>query len=87
MAGAQKGTEFALCLNSFNRDVQAYPDTNDFRLELLDRYKDQITGGKEQTYARKDKMVHTDTKCQVCVREGEAPRMNLPTQAFMCSLL
>ena len=52
MAGAQKGTEFALCLNSFNRDAQAYPDTNDFRLELLDRYDMQmmVLGSLELPY-------------------------------------
>lgn len=54
MAGAQKGTEFALCLNSCNRDVQAYPNTNDFRLELLDRYDMQmmVLGSLELPYTQ-----------------------------------
>jgi cytochrome P450 len=34
----QKGTEFALCLNSANRDEEAYPQPNDFTLDLKDRY-------------------------------------------------
>ena len=34
----QKGTEFALCLNSANRDVVVYPESNDFVLDLKDRY-------------------------------------------------
>jgi len=42
MAAGQKGTEFALCLNSFNRDVQAYPEPNDFKLDLMDRYDLQM---------------------------------------------
>ena len=42
MSAAQKGTEFALCLNSANRDVTAYPATNDFQLDLKDRYDLQM---------------------------------------------
>ena len=34
----QKGSEFALCLNSANRDVEAHPEPNDFTLDLKDRY-------------------------------------------------
>lgn len=54
MASAQKGTEFALCLNSFNRDVEAYPDTNDFRLDLMDRYDMQmmVLGSLELPYTQ-----------------------------------
>lgn len=40
----QKGTELALCLNSANRDVAAYPDSNDFVLDLKDRYLHQERG-------------------------------------------
>lgn len=39
---AQKGSEYALCLNSFNRDTDAFPEPNDFDLELLDRYDFQM---------------------------------------------
>lgn len=52
MAGQQKGTEFALCLNSFNRDTRAYPQSNDFTLELKDRYDLQmmVLGSLELPY-------------------------------------
>jgi hypothetical protein len=39
---ASKGTEFALCLNSANRDLDAYPEANDFVLDLKDRYDMQM---------------------------------------------
>lgn len=38
----QKGQEFALCLNSINRDIHAYPEPNDFTLDLKDRYDLQM---------------------------------------------
>ena len=37
-----KGTEFALCLNSANRDKNAFPETNDFTLDLKDRFDMQM---------------------------------------------
>lgn len=40
--GSQKGTEFALCLNSINRDTEAYPEPNNFVLDLKDRYDLQM---------------------------------------------
>ena len=40
--GGQRGTEFALCLNSINRDIETYPEPNDFTLDLKDRYDLQM---------------------------------------------
>jgi len=42
MAQGEKGTEFALCLNSANRDTTLYPEPNDFPLDLKDRYDMQM---------------------------------------------
>jgi hypothetical protein len=54
MAGAQRGTEFALCLNSVNRDVASYPEPNDFTLDLRDRYDLQmmVLGSLELPYTQ-----------------------------------
>jgi len=37
-----KGTDYTLCLSSSNRDVQAYPEPNDFVLDLKQRYDVQL---------------------------------------------
>ena len=49
-----RGTEFALCLNSINRDVKAFPEPNDFTLDLRDRYDLQmmVLGSLELPYTQ-----------------------------------
>ena len=51
---SQRGTEFALCLNSINRDLKAYPEPNDFMLDLRDRYDLQmmVLGSLELPYTQ-----------------------------------